>query len=162
MSNEIQILQTLLSNFNESPDLPTAPRKSAEIQSLEIKGGTPQMKAAHAAVRCHHVKTNGIRCGSPALREDIYCYFHRNWRTQPDCQPRRPDPNGILYNLPVLEDADGIQMALQLVLDSVLSNNMDLKRAGILLYGLQTAAANVRRTDFDSYKVQRESSTELK
>src|SRR5437879_2595022 len=30
--------------------------------------------------RCQHIKTNGTQCGSPALRNGEYCYFHRRWR----------------------------------------------------------------------------------
>lgn len=26
--------------------------------------------------KCEHIKTNGIRCGSPALRDENICYFH--------------------------------------------------------------------------------------
>lgn len=179
MSNENQILPTPALNSNESPDLPAPPAKSGKILNLEIKGvppspGTPTragaargggvaMAAAHAAARCEHVKSNGVRCGSPALRDQIYCYFHHIWRNhQNDRQPFYPDPNGMLWNLPLLEDADDIQMAIQLVLNSVLCNKLELKRASILLYGLQTAAANVRRTHFDWSAYRKDLSTELK
>ena len=26
---------------------------------------------------CRHIKLNGERCGSPALRDQAFCYFHR-------------------------------------------------------------------------------------
>ena len=163
MSNEKLILQTPVSNSNQSPDLPTPPAKSGKTLTLEIKGVPPSMSAAHASPRCEHVKSNGIRCGSPALRDQIYCYFHHIWRNhQNDREPFTPDPNGMVWNLPLLEDPDAIQMSIQLVLDSVLCNKMDLKRASILLYGLQTAAANVRRTRFDPAPYRKEISTELK
>jgi hypothetical protein len=34
--------------------------------------------AAHLqhAPRCQHIRMNGRRCGSPALRGENYCYFH--------------------------------------------------------------------------------------
>jgi hypothetical protein len=35
---------------------------------------------------CQHIKTNGIRCGSPAMRRSPFCYFHKRWR---DLRPRR-------------------------------------------------------------------------
>ncbi len=177
MSNENLILQNLLSNPNESPDLPPRPAKSGETLDLEIKGAPPpgsparadvaragvaDMSAAHRSPRCQHIKSNGLRCGSPALRDEIYCYFHRIWRAQPDRRPYEPDRSGIIWNLPILEDPDAIQMAIQLVLDSVLAGKMELKRASLLLYGLQTAAANVRRTHFDPVACRKDISTELK
>jgi hypothetical protein len=27
---------------------------------------------------CRHIKTNGARCGSPALPGQVFCYFHNN------------------------------------------------------------------------------------
>jgi hypothetical protein len=162
ISNENQIFQNPGSNSNQSPDLQISPAKSGKNQNLEIKPHSPDISAAHRSPRCQHVKSNGLPCGSPALRDEIYCYFHRIWRTQPDRQPFRPDPSGFVWNLPILEDPEGIQLALQMVLDSVLSNKMDLKRAGTLLYGLQTAAANVRRTHFDSAGFRKDITTELK
>ncbi len=162
--NDSGILQTPSSNSNDSGDLATAPPKSPPIGNLQIAPPPPTLEdrldRANQSARCEHVKPNGIRCGSPALRNEHYCYFHRVWRPQADLQPFRPDPNGHVWALPILENADGIQMALQLVLDSVLCNKMDLKRASILLYGLQTAASNVRRTQFDVFHSS--ISTELK
>jgi hypothetical protein len=162
MSNENQILQTDSSNPTESPDLPAAPPKSDEDQNLQVYPPPPDISAAHRAPRCQHVKSNGVRCGSPALRTEIYCYFHRIWRNQPDRRPFLPNPNDMLWSLPILEDPDGVQMAIQLVLDSVLSNKLELKRANTLLYGLQTAASNVRRTHFDWGAYRKNLSTELK
>ena len=161
-SNKNQILETPAANPCKSPDLGTPPPESGQNQNLEIYPRLPDIAPAHRASRCHHIKSNGVRCGSPALRDEIYCYFHRIWRSQPDRQPYRPDPNGALYNLPLLEDADGVQMALQQVLDSVLANKMDLRRANTLLYGLQTAAANVKRTEFDKSWIRENLSTEVK
>ena len=169
-SNHSGILQNPAANPNENGDLEPSPAKSPETENFQIAPPPPnrsltleeRLERAHATARCQHVKTNGLRCGSPALRDEIYCYFHSNWRTQPDRRPFRPDPNAMVWELPILEDADGIQMALQLILNSVLANRMDLKRANLLLYGLQTAASNVKRLELDSYKVRNESSTELK
>lgn len=32
---------------------------------------------------CHHIKANGVRCGSPALRQRRLCHFHQLWQEQP-------------------------------------------------------------------------------
>jgi hypothetical protein len=33
-------------------------------------------------ILCQYVKTDGIVCGSPALRERRFCYFHQEWHNQ--------------------------------------------------------------------------------
>ena len=51
--------------------------------------------------------------------------------------------------LPVLEDADSVQVALMEILRLLMRQKLDPKRAGLLLYGLQTASANLKRTAFE-------------
>src|SRR2546422_6358020 len=29
--------------------------------------------------RCRHLKVNGTQCGSPALKDHRFCYFHQQW-----------------------------------------------------------------------------------
>lgn len=136
---------------NESGDLPSIPAKSPQPKNLQIASPRDlldRLRAANRARRCQHVKANGQTCGSPALRNGPFCYFHEIWRCRPLGMPHQPEPNGAVYKLPLLEDANGVQMALQQVLDSILANKMDLRRAQILLYGLHTASANVKHTRF--------------
>ena len=47
--------------------------------------------------------------------------------------------------LPPLEDTVSIQLALIDVLQALAANQLDTKRAGLLLYGLQVASANVQK-----------------
>ncbi|MGH9524668.1 MAG: hypothetical protein ACRD3E_19265, partial [Terriglobales bacterium] len=108
------------------------------------------------------IKANGVRCGSPAMREYLYCSFPQLWRAQADYQPFRPDPNAFLYKLPLLEDANGVQLAIQQVLDAVLAGRLERKCAQTLLYGLQTASANARIISFDPAGYRSELATELK
>src|ERR1019366_3422155 len=70
---------------------------------------------------CKHVKANGEFCGSPALRGREYCYFHltvlgRRLRTQKHIMKGE---NHYLQ-LPTLEDANSIQMALMQVMEALL------------------------------------------
>jgi hypothetical protein len=51
--------------------------------------------------------------------------------------------------LPVLEDADSIQMGLVEVMRLIVTQQIDHKVAGLLLYALQTASANLKRTSFE-------------
>ena len=54
--------------------------------------------------------------------------------------------------LPLLEDANSIQMALQQVMRLVLHHDVDYKTAGLLLYALQTASSNLRQTKFEALR----------
>jgi hypothetical protein len=49
-------------------------------------------------------------------------------------------------DLPPIEDAASIQLALIDVLQALAANQLDPKRAGLLLYGLQVASVNVKNT----------------
>jgi hypothetical protein len=53
------------------------------------------------------------------------------------------------FVLPVLEDANAVQMALMQVMQLLAWGEMDRKVAALLLYGLQTASANLRYVDFE-------------
>ena len=46
-------------------------------------------------------------------------------------------------DLPPFEDANSIQIALMQVVDALLDNRIDSKRAGLVLYALQTASSNL-------------------
>src|SRR5438093_13006537 len=55
------------------------------------------------------------------------------------------------FVLPVLEDADTIQITLGQIMRMIVCRQVDTKSAGLLLYGLQIASANLRRTRFEPY-----------
>jgi hypothetical protein len=99
--------------------------------------------------RCQHVKVNGTQCGSPALRRRRRCYFH-------DCiarHRRKIAANTTTegrFDLPLLEDANAVQIALMKVMQMLGSGQMDHKTAGLMLYALQTASVNLRHTDFEA------------
>lgn len=101
--------------------------------------------------RCQHIKVNGVQCGSPALRRNRFCFFHKRFhderiRLAADRARRSPGT----FVLPVLEDANSIQIALMQVMRLLLSHQIDHKTASLLLYALQTASGNLRRTSFDA------------
>lgn len=54
------------------------------------------------------------------------------------------------FDLPLLEDANSVQMALMKVIQMLGSGEMDHKTAGLMLYALQTASINLRRTEFEA------------
>jgi hypothetical protein len=98
--------------------------------------------------RCQHVKVNGVQCGSPALRRKAYCYFHervqyeRKLAAENTSAPRN-------FGFPLLEDANSIQVALMKIVQMLGAGCLDLKTAGLMLYALQTASANLRHAKFE-------------
>jgi hypothetical protein len=101
--------------------------------------------------RCQHVKVNGTQCGSPALRRRRRCYFHEEM-----CAERAKDLSDQFaqrrFVMPVLEDANAVQIALMKVMQMLVRGQIDTKVAGLLLYGLQTASGNLRHTTFQAEK----------
>jgi hypothetical protein len=100
---------------------------------------------------CQHIKVNGLQCRCPALTNRNYCYFHAELR---DRARRRRKTAKAETSFPALEDANSIQVALMQVLDDVAHDRLDSKRASLMLYGLQTASMNLRRTDFEPYALR--------
>jgi len=100
--------------------------------------------------RCQHLKVNGTQCGSPALRRNRFCYFHKRFQDERIRLSADRDRRGVAtFVLPVLEDANSIQIALMQVMRLLVSQQMDHKTASLLLYALQTASTNLRMTKFD-------------
>src|SRR6266849_7336343 len=100
--------------------------------------------------RCQHIKTNGTQCGSPALRNQRFCYFHKKWHDQRILiNSARARRTRAALDLPVLEDADSVQVGLMQVMRLTLTGQLDSKTAGLMLYALQTASLNLRRTNFE-------------
>jgi hypothetical protein len=92
---------------------------------------------------------NGTQCGSPALRRRRHCFFHERIRRE---QARiRADASALhAFDLPLLEDANSVQMALMKVIQMLGSGRMDHKTAGLMLYALQTASSNLRHASFEA------------
>lgn len=103
---------------------------------------------------CKHVKTNGSICESPALQDRDLCFFHTSSRERIKRQ-RRAARKQLPFQLPLLEDAESIQLAIGDTLNALLAGQIDHKTAGLVLYGLQTATHNVRHTHFRTYESTR-------
>ncbi len=93
-----------------------------------------RLDIANRAQRCQHIKTNGLPCRSPAMRGRRLCFYHQQFE---GLRPRR--------TLPSLEDADGVQAAIMHICRLILEDRIEHKTAALLLYGLQTASANLKR-----------------
>jgi len=103
--------------------------------------------AAHLqeAPRCQHIRLNGQRCGSPALRGEGHCYFHK----------RITNPRMYIEEMPFIEDATSLQVALMQVLHVLnIGHSVNYKFCAMTLYALQIACANLK--NFRAEQSQRE------
>ena len=101
---------------------------------------------------CEHILPGGRRCGSPAVRGDDFCFYHRNvHRRVPevnfmmyltDPQPER-NPN-YQYAMPYIEDPESLQMAFTQFLHSVTEQHLSTDRAWLVLSALHGTARNLR------------------
>jgi hypothetical protein len=102
--------------------------------------------------RCQHLKINGTQCGSPALRRNRFCFFHKRFHDERiKLGADRARRSVATFELPILEDANSIQIALMQVMRLLVSGQLDHKTASLLLYALQTASANLRLTNFKPF-----------
>lgn len=112
---------------------------------------------------CRHIKANGLRCESPALRGETFCYFHQSvhtnhpaaltarqiissWKEGVEDGIRRggEDPYAIAslyphqneYNFPPLEDAESVQLAASILFHAVAQGQIHPLRARVLLRAL--------------------------
>jgi len=98
--------------------------------------------------RCQHVKVNGTQCGSPAMREHSYCYFHMRWHRK-GMQVNAYFKEQQILVLPTLEDANSIQVGLAEVMRQLATQMIDHRTAALMLYALQIASTNVKFTSFE-------------
>jgi|HubBroStandDraft_6_1064221.scaffolds.fasta_scaffold72826_1 hypothetical protein len=99
--------------------------------------------------RCQHIKVNGTQCASPALRRRKFCHFHKQYRQKKLQINANIQRERLKITLPMLEDANSIQMGLAQVMRLLVTQQIDRGTAGTLLYALQTASCNLNRTSFE-------------
>ncbi len=99
--------------------------------------------------RCQHIKVNGTQCASPALRRREFCHFHKQYRQKQLQINANIQRERWKITLPMLEDANSIQMGLVQVMRLLVTQQIDRGTAGTLLYALQTASCNLKRTSFE-------------
>jgi hypothetical protein len=132
----IKDLETRSTNFF-SPDQSTrnpTPKPS--------KGSNPMAVNPNTRV-CTHIKVNGIRCGSPALRQEVFCYFHQRM-----IRGVRTPPKSRLHPIANFEDEHSIQASLMEVVNALVRNQVDVPRARLILRALSIAVRNAGKTRF--------------
>jgi hypothetical protein len=110
--------------------------------------------------QCRHIFTDGHRCGSPCLRGEELCYYHHTTR-KPTTGARRRRCRRSAFDLPLPEDRSAIQSSIGQVLQRIASNDIDPRRAGLLLYGLQIASLNLPRDPAPSRAAEAETVEEI-
>ena len=84
----------------------------------------------------------------PALRGRALCHFHdeseKRRRISSRFTRRLADRNRRTINIPVLEDANAVQVALMETIYAFIDKRLDRKDASLLFYALQTASSNAK------------------
>ena len=96
------------------------------------------LERAKRAARCTHLLTNGERCRAPRVRRRLLCHMHE----------RMLEARADKLELPPLEDANSIQLAIMKLQKVVIDGTLDYKQIGYLSNLVQIAAWNVSRTNF--------------
>jgi hypothetical protein len=96
------------------------------------------LRKANDAPRCRWVRQDGTSCGSPQMRNHIYCYAHRQMM----------EARALALRLPAAEDANSIQVGLMRIQKALIDDTISTKKAGLLLYSMQLAMTNVGQTTF--------------
>jgi len=117
-------------------------------QTLELADGEKHdvftvlrdnLEKANRAPRCEYQKSNGQMCRAPKMRGQKYCCMHLAM------EAARPTK----FNLPPLDDANAIQVAITKGAQGLVDGTLEEKRATRLAYFLQLAMSNVGRVDFE-------------
>jgi hypothetical protein len=97
------------------------------------------LEKANRAPRCEYPRSGGKPCRAPKVRGQKYCNMHLAM------EAARPTK----FNLPALEDANSIQVALTKTAQGLVDGTLDEKVATKLAYVLQVAMSNVGNVDFE-------------
>ena len=120
---------------DSSPDIQQVARRLRDLALLA---------RADQARRCVFVKTNGLRCGSPAMRGNPFCFFHDRWYNQP-----------VNDTFPPLQDENSVQLALMQVIERLRretfrAGGLDPRLVKPLIFALKVAGQNASHTSFDA------------
>src|ERR1700731_4782322 len=102
--------------------------------------------SSFTAPRCRHVKGSGTQCGSPALRNNIFCFYHQNRPVYAECYSDIQCATGEIV-LPPFEDAHSIQFVIRQTVQMLLQKRIEKKTASLLLYAMQIASSNLKRME---------------
>jgi hypothetical protein len=116
-----------------------------------------------AVATCHYVLADGRICQSPALRKQLFCYYHSRQRDRSrniaaSARRRQSQSNAqslpdldvaviTSLNLPTPDDPVAIQVCIAGILQAMMTGALSGALGGRLLYGLHLAKCNYREVD---------------
>ena len=106
------------------------------------KTNRTNMPIRHTVKVCTHIKVTGVRCGSPSLRGEEFCYFHQRMLRS------IKGPDTRVHHVALLENEEAIQVSLMEVVNALIRGTIELKRGELILRALNTAVRNIRRARF--------------
>jgi hypothetical protein len=101
-----------------------------------------RLDMADATPRCRWIKQGGTTCGSPQMKNHIYCFAHT----------QMAEAQALALRLPPPEDANAIQVGLMRIQKALIEDTITTRKAGLLLYSMQLALTNVGQTTFGQAK----------
>ena len=90
---------------------------------------------------CCHIFPDHHRCGSPALRHEPFCYFHDPTRQATRQREARNRRRSFAVTTP--SNRSELQLSIGQVIQRLAHNQVDPRRAGLLLFALQIAATRM-------------------
>jgi hypothetical protein len=109
------------------------------------------LEKANRAPRCEYPRSGGQPCRAPKVRGQKYCNMHLAM------EAARPTK----FSLPVLDDANSIQVALNKTAQGLVDGTLNEKVATKLAYVLQVAMTNVDKVDFEPEEEEQEEMEEV-
>jgi hypothetical protein len=94
---------------------------------------------------CRHIKPSNQTCGSPAIKDTLFCYHHTGMRK---LTRRRRRPNDFTYTLPFVfpEDRTAIQANQYLVMQALNEGRIDHRTANSYTSMLRACRINLGKT----------------
>jgi len=91
---------------------------------------------------CEHIKDNGRRCGTPAIRGRHFCYYHSRAHT--------PSRLGSRYYRGIIpETIESLQLAIMQITEALGSGRINDKTAGRMLYSIQLSTNLLKMSKAD-------------
>ena len=97
---------------------------------------------------CRHIKEDGSYCGSPALRDRKYCYYHLMQRGR-RLRRARALRDEVPYRLEIqsLDNPYAVRAALTDIVQALASGQLESRIAGKMLYAIQQVSSANRRIE---------------